>query len=234
MIDNGSQISAITEKCAKRLGLKIQPFQQRLSGLSNSSVPNPIGRSDCTLISRTQPSSQIKASALVLKSIAEPQPPLNVAASVVTRVKSLQLADPDFYKTSEIDFLLEADLYGDVMLGEKLQNHSNPHCYSSIFGWVLIGNTPASDSRYCHLNFFSLLTTLRPLDSALCKFWEIENISQKKSPDPAETACEVLFTQQHSRTPQGRCVVPLPFSADRFYQHPCLVRKDAGLTVLVQ
>ncbi|XP_072152708.1 uncharacterized protein [Bemisia tabaci] len=214
MIDNGSQISAITEKCARRLGLKIQPFQQRLSGLSNSSVPNPIGRSDCTLISRTQPSSQIKASALVLKSIAGPQPPLNVAASVIAQVNSLQLADPDFHKTCEIDFLLGADLYGDVMLGEKLQNQSNPHCYSSIFGWVLIGNAPASDSRYCHLNFFSFLTTLRPLDNALCKFWEIESISQKRAPDPAEIACENLFAQQHSRTPQGRYVVPLPFSGD--------------------
>lgn len=140
--------------------------------------------------------------------------PSSTISSAVTSLYSVyDMADPTFWKSSPIDFLLGADLYGDIWTGGAVAVAENlPKLFPSIFGHVVIG-------RIGHLVSSTGVSLLvfspqNNLNDALTSFWELEEPTCSTSTMSTEdTECEQIFLDTHSRTPSGRYVVKLPFKS---------------------
>ncbi|XP_076546674.1 uncharacterized protein LOC143305757 [Osmia lignaria lignaria] len=58
------------------------------------------------------------------------------------------------------------------------------------------------------------ISLLEALDQNLKRFWELEDLPGKVMLTPEEQKCESHFRETHTRTPEGRYVVRLPFKTD--------------------
>lgn len=87
-------------------------------------------------------------------------------------------------------------------------SHNSPTVLETAFGWVLAGNTGDNvQNRTVASHHVSVLTG----DDILRQFWEVAEKTVANSTLTLEE-CSVLdhFQSAHSRTPEGKFVVPLP------------------------
>lgn len=128
--------------------------------------------------------------------------------------------------------LIGADLYGAIILGEiKKGNADEPIAQKTVFGWVLSGSISSTVADNDPLISVHHCLSLKQLDSTITKFWDDENIPDKKLLSPEDEFCESHFLSTHSRIPDGRYMVRLPIkqsppkiSQSRFIAENCLKR----------
>ncbi|KAG5882549.1 hypothetical protein JTB14_007156 [Gonioctena quinquepunctata] len=125
------------------------------------------------------------------------------------------LADPEFHIPSDVDMLLGADAYYDILLpqihrlGPKL-----PTPQLTRLGWVIGGHLPPQIIP--KQNKVSLLCQNAceagdSLDKILAKFWEVEELPEYKSFSADEELAEQSFIQTHVRLENGTFQVDSPF-----------------------
>ncbi|XP_071578599.1 uncharacterized protein [Temnothorax nylanderi] len=153
-------------------------------------------------------------------------------------ISDLTLADRNPMSSDPIDVIIGADLYGMLILdGVRKGNASEPIAQNTAFGWILSG--PLAPARSLHPDSVHIHhgTILENLDLDLRRFWEIEEVPHKRHLSPEEQQCEEHFAATHSRTPEGRYVVRLPFKTgppidlgkSRFTALASLVRSERRL-----
>ncbi|XP_055633775.1 uncharacterized protein LOC129774102 [Toxorhynchites rutilus septentrionalis] len=124
----------------------------------------------------------------------------------------IQLADPSFYKPSNIDVIIGAELFFDIFNPSEriLLGNSLPWLINSKVGWIVSGNT---HQKYTNIPFACDIATTSDLHRDMERFWSIEDDSMKAF-SPQETACENYFADTTSREPDGRYTVRLPFKGE--------------------
>ncbi|XP_058817597.1 uncharacterized protein LOC131680898 [Topomyia yanbarensis] len=132
--------------------------------------------------------------------------------------KHIELADPTFAVTGDIDMILGAAHFfqvlrnGRISLGEEL-----PLLQNTEFGWVVSGecllkNHDHSDPRNCQ---FSNPCTI---DELANRFWQLEDVHDAKGWSPSERYCEEHFVKNTTRNFDGRYVVKLPKRDELLWQ----------------
>lgn len=235
LLDSGSACNFMTEKCARRLGLKISQSSQPVNGIGQT-VTEPSGRLTCTLKPTvTTEKHTFSITAYVLPDICPAMPSSFVDRSTWKHVHNLNLADPDLHIPGPIDLLLSADVFASSLCHGLVHGEAGqPTAINTVFGWVLMGNChfnnscPSKISRSRGYNnnekcFF--VTTNFSLDESIKRFWETENVvvsSKSLSLSREDQQCENYFVENHSRASDGRFIVPLPFvdpSNKPFFSH---------------
>lgn len=141
LIDSGSQISAITTTCAKRLGLHWS--WRTYYRVVQSSCYGCARACNCRVLLRFAPERVLTFDARVLPTITVYISRRPLDQSIKNKCSSLVLANPNFHISTPVDLLLDADLYATVMDGRRtVVNDSLPIAFGSCFGWVLIGPDP--------------------------------------------------------------------------------------------
>ncbi|KAL4141999.1 hypothetical protein QTP88_004531 [Uroleucon formosanum] len=209
LVDCASQISAITDVCVTRLGLKRSRWTAPISGLSGTSVVNVLGRVDCVVQPRFSSEPALSVRAWILPTITGDLPKQSLSSGIKDRYSNLALADPHFDVSSPVDLLLGGDVYASIMDGRKVSiDNALPSAFSSIFGWILIG--PVSDRETRAYQSLPVCMTLS-LECLMDKFWQVEEPAMVPSTFTDNGHCEKLFSEQMVRLPSGRFSVPLPF-----------------------
>ena len=125
-------------------------------------------------------------------------------------LSKLHLADPEFSIPGRVELLLGIDIFTEVLLnGRRKGPPGSPVAIQTRFGWVLCGSSVGSSVITCH-------TSVELSDNTLLRrFWEIEESSSSTVPQFSVEECTVLqhFETNHTRSPNGRFVVPLPRKA---------------------
>ncbi|XP_055632834.1 uncharacterized protein LOC129773261 [Toxorhynchites rutilus septentrionalis] len=210
LLDCASQRSFVSKAACDRLQLpRIRlPNSITVSGIGNATTSVDY-QSTVTIFSRVSPFT-IKDTMLVLPSITVKLPQSTVDTRHWSIPRHLDLADPTFAVTGNIDIILGAAhflrvlRYGRISLGDDL-----PLLQSTEFGWVVFGkcvlnNHDHSDSQRCQ---FSNPCTINELVN---RFWQLEEIQNNKGWSPSERYCEEHFTANTVRNADGRYVVRLP------------------------
>ncbi|KAE9522064.1 hypothetical protein AGLY_017537 [Aphis glycines] len=209
LIDCASQISAITATCADRLGLKRSRWTAPISGLSGVAVMNVQGRVECTVHPRFASEPALSIHAWVLPTITSALPTKTLSADIKDKYSNLALADPSFHVSSPIDLLLGSDVYASIMDGRKISVDSAlPSAFSSIFGWILIGQVSVPEAGALHSLPVSLTVSIEGL---MEKFWHVEEPDVAPATFTENGRCEQVFINETVRLPTGRFSVPLPF-----------------------
>ncbi|XP_056637714.1 uncharacterized protein LOC130445849 [Diorhabda sublineata] len=118
----------------------------------------------------------------------------------------VQLSDPSFGCPQEVDLLLGANIFWDLLLNEKIKLGNNM-LVNTVFEWIVTGALPIDNNKTIMCNHSSHI----PEDDQLKKFWEIEEIkgsNQFLSQD--DIVCESLFNENTFRIENGQFVVKFP------------------------
>jgi len=123
----------------------------------------------------------------------------------------LPLADPHFDTPGDIDLLIGADYFYEIMcVGQVRLGERGPYAQKTRFGWVISGvtNKPINS---CHTLNCNLIKT-NDVDVQLSRFWEIEEFPQAKLLSSEERACEKHFQETTWHDSDGRFVVTIPLA----------------------
>lgn len=222
ILDCGSQTSFITEKLVKALDLDPYLRPTHITGIALS---DNISKKmvDIVVHSNAYSYRKFPLSCAVLPVITCSLPQMQINTSSWRIPTDIILADPTFSTPSEIQLLIGADLYYDLIsrgmikLGDGLPNIINTH-----LGWVLGGSfvqDTADVYSVSHLstklNFYSVSLFAKGqsndnLECAISKFWEMEEIPRKVPFTSEEDAAEQIFLDTTVVLEDGSYQVNLP------------------------
>ena len=212
-LDFGSQANFITEATATFLKLPKKLVDISISCVDNISTEIKYSVL-ATLKSRFDKYSK-NIDFLVLNQISKSMPPISINRSSFEIPKNITLADPEFYKPSEIDVLIGIKLFFKLLcVGQiSLKNHPEAVLQKTHLGWIVAGAINSSalqNNLQCHFLTQSTLS-----DANLTKFWEMEEVPSTKLLSPEEQTCENHFRNNTQRNSEGRYVVRLPFNENK-------------------
>ncbi|XP_071576231.1 uncharacterized protein [Temnothorax nylanderi] len=133
LLDSGSQSSFITTDCAKALGLKQRPTHIPILGLGETST-QARSVAKITLQSRIN-GYQAKLDCLVIDQIAQALPNNHLNFGELQIPNGITLADPKFNQSSNIDLLLGAEIFLDLLcIGKIRLAEDQPLWQKTLFG----------------------------------------------------------------------------------------------------
>ena len=214
LLDNASSASFVSERLVQSLSLPRFNQHVRVSGIGGVSQRAPIQSISNFQISPVGSAKRrIELSAVVVPKVTCDLPLAPVPFDLSwTHISDLPLADPGFGLPGRIDILLGVDVFVDVLRhGRRSGPPGSPAALETDFGWVLCGgSTPSSDSA-THVSVTSLHSFVTSGDDILRRFWEIEEASPDQSALSMKERMVVRhFEANHSRSNDGRFIVPLP------------------------
>lgn len=207
LLDSGSQSSFISERAQREIGsCKIKNTHHCVSGIGNS-VLNVTEH--CTINLHSMHNSfntQVKC--FILPKITERLPHVAVRIESLGIPNNIQLADPSFYQPSEIDLLLGADIFWDLLRAPRLSlGPKRPILQDTHLGWIVAGSMSSEfyneNNSKIHCNFS------QDISAQLNRFWELEEIPAITKQNKNDY-CETLFNQTTRRESDGRFSVQIP------------------------
>jgi len=138
-IDPGSEISLIAKSLAQRIRLTRTLTSVAIYGVGGQQTGVSRGRVKVAVASRNA-NAVLTVSALVLPRLSVYSGAVEGADSIWPHIRSLELADPKFYAADEIELLLGADAYSELVLpGLCRGGPSEPIAQQTRLGWIILG-----------------------------------------------------------------------------------------------
>lgn len=205
LLDSGSQHSIITERLCNRLNITRIQSTIRVCGVgqmishSNDSCKINIRSKTCSFNTHLQ--------CLVLPTITSSLPSIKFNCNYLQIPNDIKLADPTFNIPADIDILLGADMFWELLNDNKIKLKNGPILQDTKVGWIISG--PIYNMRYT--NSQVQCNTVSIIDSQLKKFWELEEITNRSNVISSEDEiCEKIFTDTTVRDEHGRFHVRMP------------------------
>ncbi|XP_051864223.1 uncharacterized protein LOC127566243 [Drosophila albomicans] len=197
LIDSGSEETFISERLFQRIKLPFKSVRAQVSGLNHAVAAQSQKLCHFSIGSPTKPRLHIETSAFVIPQLAGKLSSFAMPQSFLRALPAIELADPHFYKSAQIDILIGTDILPSVILSGSRPNICGSLLgQETVFGWILTG--PVSQNVSTTVSAFSTRVALQgdeQLDSLLSK----------------DFVCEENFVKTTSRSKCGRYRVTLPF-----------------------
>lgn len=210
LLDQGSEVTLISDKIVQTLSLSRVRQYTRLSGiggarsLSRYTVQIWIGPAF-----NSKPTHA--TTAYVLPKVTQFVSPTVGSLLQWAYLSKLTLADRDPLSSTPFDVIIGADLYGSLLLDGIIRGSSHePIAQNTVLGWILSGRVL---SESCVSKATVHVLQLENIDESLCRFWEIETIPCSKTFTSDELQCENHFVATHAHLFDGRYMVRLPFKS---------------------
>ncbi|KAH9634826.1 hypothetical protein HF086_012240, partial [Spodoptera exigua] len=203
LIDQGSQISLITEHAAQLLGMKRQRCKGVIFGVGQKGN-NCKGMITITCTSLYN-NFKFETSALIMNNLIKNLPNKTFAKPDWSHIHNIHLADPEFYVSRPVDLLLGADIYSWIMLGGMIKgaDTTQPIAQQTQLGWLLCG----------HAKTFQCNVVLNNQDD-MKQFWEAEDISETSNLSVEDQTCIDYYNDTTKRLIDGNYEVRLPLKGD--------------------
>ncbi|XP_028176630.1 uncharacterized protein LOC114364612 [Ostrinia furnacalis] len=199
LIDQGSQISLITEQAAQMLNLKRERCQGVIYGVGQREN-NCKGKLNITCTSMYN-NYNFTAEVIIMNSLIKNLPNKTFTKPSWPIIQNINLADPEFYVSRPVDILLGADIYSNILLGGMIKSEeaSQPMAQQTQLGWLLCGN---AKTYHCNVVINSL--------EDIKQFWEVEDIAEEGDLSQEDITCIKHYQENTKRQIDGRYVVSLP------------------------
>lgn len=224
LLDSGSQINFISKACANRLGLKSELIQGTITGIDKQ-TSKISSRTNIKLSSRTCAFTS-RLTCLIIDNITSHLPCGTFDKDILQIPPNLILADPGFNVSSEIDILLGAEIFWDILCAGQIKPSPNsPTLQKTTLGWIISGpiSLPRrlnNVSNAVNTSFHALCVfnndtisheSLEELNTNIRRFWQIqEPPNEKIHLAPEELFCEKYFLETTLQDDSGRFIVQYP------------------------
>lgn len=140
LIDQGSEVSLVTEALVQELRLRRKPSDIRIVGIGGRQTSRVHGRVHLEFKPYTTAGRSQGTTALVLSKITSYRPRLGDNARMWAHLQGIQLADPSFAGDGPIDVLLGADAYSLILEDGVLRGGvGEPVAQRTSLGWIVSG-----------------------------------------------------------------------------------------------
>lgn len=211
LLDSGSQRTFLSEKVRRMLRI---PYRKALFEIGGIGGMTQKADKECDLVLYSKRyNTRCPISAIVLPKVTKKLPSVSFEKPNSLELEKIDLADPNFNTSSNIDLILGNDSERFINLdGMKKNICGTTSAYNTIFGWVLSGPMAVETVQ-------SFSTNVVPSeDETLCgvlrKFWETEEVPTMSPSAPSDIYCEEFYSSTTTRDSDGRYVVRLPFKKD--------------------
>ncbi|XP_055708965.1 uncharacterized protein LOC129805218 [Phlebotomus papatasi] len=209
MLDSGAQVCIMTTNLYQRLRLPRTPSDITILGVG--SQVNPVKHKVTATIFSKRNDQSYSFECYILPKISGNIPNWPIDERAIQIPSNVPLADPLWNVQRPVDLLVCGDAYWSSLLADTISLGSGlPHLRETTFGYVVVGElNPPPPARYvCHNDVISMNSNL---DEILRKFWEVEDLPDEPSVTDLQLEAEAHFVKTHTRGPDGRFVVRLPF-----------------------
>lgn len=210
LLDTGSQSCFITNNFKNKMGLSVHRVEPvNVSGINN--IGFDISERCCVQLNSRICSFTLHLTCLVVPSITGTVPSNEIELSKLNLPLNIELADPAFYQPSEIDILIGADVFWDIIGTQQIKlGQDKPTLQDSKLGWLVSGPVGKATSKNKVMCNFTQLD----IHESLKRFWEVEELPTKDNTfSVEEQSCETHFTNNTVRLSNGRFSVKMPFKA---------------------
>lgn len=213
--DTGAQANLITESCMQMIGAVRQTSHILIDPVGEAPTAPSHGCTQMVLAPLRDDESlfRVQVKALILTRITSrlPAEPINIGLWP-QNVQS-HLADPYAGVPGPIDMLLGAHVWSIIAQPELLRNTDTQlTAQRTHFGWLLFGGVSMAGASI--FGNVRIDTQHDELLSTLNRFWELENVPEKRHRSAEEKLCEKIFAEGVTRNPGGRYCVPIPLKPD--------------------
>jgi hypothetical protein len=220
ILDSASQISLVTSKVIHTLGVAPNNDNTSIVGVSNS---NASAKYSVPLeIASLATPYKVTTNFHVLDNITCKIPQYKIDTKLLNIPSSVNLADEDFYKPSEINMLLGADVFFQALLPEpqaaprqpglQFAEHlaTQPRFVNTKFGHVIAGALPRNANSDTSKVSLLCVQCDSSLNDSLQQFWKAEKIPETYCESMSEhEQCERIF-QDTTVFENNRFQVDLP------------------------
>ncbi|XP_045448920.1 uncharacterized protein LOC123657418 [Melitaea cinxia] len=199
LLDQGSQISLISENAAQWLGLPRSRYHASISGIGYGSKQSKgVLNLSCQSI---YDDYVFETQALVINHVINNLPNVSFAKQTWEHLQHIQLADPHYNISKPIDLLLDASVYSEILMSGLVKGPGKaPIAQQTRLGWILSGNVKT----------FNCSVVINNL-SEISNYWEFEEINECAADmTESEKYCEQLYKNTTKRLESGRYEVALP------------------------
>lgn len=205
LIDLGGEASAISESALQSLRIPKTPCSVEVTHLDRAKSES--GSYASFVIESYHSTFATTVDALVMRSLVNRLPTKRIYFTNWSHIRNLELADPNYDQTGDVDLVLGAEVCSEIILPDVRKGEKGtPAALKTEFGWIIFGKTynkPTFNNRVS-INTFST-------DVLLEKFFEIENVAEHRLYTKEEKYCIDFFNQTFRRDSEGRFIIKLPF-----------------------
>ena len=208
LLDSGSQATFCTMSFARRIGLKLTDSQLPITGINNSLCQADF--STRVRLNSRYKDFNLNVHCAVLPSITNNLPAESFDISSLNIPKNIFLSDPQLNFSSQIDILLGAQYY--LQLIEPIKFIRSPHfpiIQETKLGFILADNLPFNVDMTKPVSSFIACEDNNAISSQLKDFWQLEDVAVR-TPSVEDSECESHFIANTFRNNSGRFVVSLP------------------------
>ncbi|XP_052738126.1 uncharacterized protein LOC128198186 [Bicyclus anynana] len=209
LLDNGSTANFVTHSLSRKLNLLVKPVSSTVNGINSQS--SLISESCELVIESYYGGYKETISCYMVAEITKYLPSSYIDVSHIPIPKNIQLADPSFNVPSEIDILVGAEVFWNVLgLSVIDLGKHQPKLRDSKLGWLLSGCLSNNNvhhkevsNNFCHF-------VGQNDEASLTRFWQLDSVSSQHSMSLEERACEKIFKDTTRRDKDGRFIVTIP------------------------
>ncbi|XP_044754996.1 uncharacterized protein LOC123313949 [Coccinella septempunctata] len=167
LIDTGSELTFISQDLARKLNISRRKSHVVIVG------------SLALTLKSTYDHQTINIDAHILSSSFSNLPSFYICFQQSLHLQHLKLADPEYHISRAIDIILDADVYGSVVLPQmKKGPPSSPIAQLSIFGWLILGPVCQEQERLpIHSPMFHTISQQSHMELDQLHFWQSEFFS---------------------------------------------------------
>ena len=208
--DSASQNNFVTEAVVQRLQLKRKRNKTCVFGFGGNEVSANRGFVDFCLQPKNKAPIIIDPSVLI--KMTNDLPSRYINTDNWETVKELHLADHDFNTPAQVNRIIGAEHYEDLMVGNNRLKDANIRVTFrlSIFGWLIIGRKNAQTYNSYSLQIYFVSS----FEDSLQRFRDIEEVPSTNYLTDEEKACEEHFESTTRKSPEGGFIVKLPFQKE--------------------
>lgn len=204
LLDSGSQSNFVTNSLVSKLGLSKKSTDISVVGIAH--VASNVKFSCSLKIYSLHSSFSTVLNCLVISSICDRVPSHQVELESLSIPPSIQLSDSNFNVPSDIDILIGAGLFWDLLcMGQIKLGPQRPILQKTKLGWIISGPLPQKGPQMISCN---VSQGVKEFD--LSQFWEVEECHASRSLSKEELACEEHFKSTYKRNSDGRFIVKIP------------------------
>lgn len=226
LCDPCSQLNFVTTDSIQKLRLIKHPTNMVVSVMGSDKLVESKGIVKLTITSLIDETKSYVIQAHVLRKITSKVPLYDVDCSSWEHIQGLQLADPTFNVSGDIQLLLNSHVWGLFACNHVVKgNMTQPTAQSTSLGFIVFGGTEqasaltaSTNAAMCHRESSAEVGAGEEpewsanMSKFVQRFWSIEDVEE--IPINEEDICEEHFTKHVSRESDGRYVVRIPLLDD--------------------
>lgn len=209
LLDCGSQANFISKGFMTKLGLTPRSLSVTISGV-NGTVSTATQAVKIELQSRVD-SYSATIDCIISDHVTDRLPGMSLRRKDFELPRNIRLADAQFHVSSEIDILIGAEIFWDLLyVGQIPSSDRHPKLQKTRLGWFLAGRMIDSKLIHTRVQSFHASITNEQLHDQLSRFWQLDEATNgSDNLTSEESYCEQHFLNNIYQNPQGRYVVKL-------------------------